>query len=567
MIRRRVYVVALDGGTWSLLGPWMDQGLLPNLKALVEGGASGDLESTVPPMTAPAWTSFMTGLNPGKHAIYDFLAEADGGYRVRPVNARARRGTCLWEVISQEGGRVAVLNVPTTYPPDPVRGAMVADFLTPSGKRDFAHPPGLLEEIEGKFGRYRLYPVRPVFVASEADSDIERFVNEYVETTRYRFRVGRYLIDKLDPHFFMLHLYGNDQISHWLWHLLDPTHPQHDPGLSERHLAKILEYYRVFDAELGALAARRKPDTALVVMSDHGFGPLHQVINLNAWLMQEGYLVLKGGPATRLRHLLWRLGLTPETLARRRWVRRTLGRLLLRALNDPNVEKMARLHSRTEWLLSLNDADWSRTRAFCHFGWGQIKINTRGRYPQGCVAPGAEYLSLRAEIVDKLRALRDPRTGERIDGEVFTRDDVYWGPSVEAMPDITFLPMAKHYWANSRGTGFVSNQVFSPYLWGMTGMHTSQGILVAQGPPLRQGVRVEGAQIVDLFPTILYLMGLGIPEGLDGKILLDIFRDEFLAEHPVEGMTPADQAAAAPLAITQDEEEDVIQRLRGLGYL
>lgn len=543
MIRNRVFVIGLDGGTFSILNPWMNQGLLLHLQTLVENGVSGELESTIPPMTAPAWTSFMTGKNPGTHGIYDFVTQEKTSYRFKPLNAQARQASCLWDLIGKEGGRVVVLNVPMTYPPYPVNGVMVGDFMTPSGKKDFVYPPGLLEEIEGKFGRYPLYPFPPYFVVSQADSDIDRFLREYTEALVYKFQVARYLIEKLDPHFLMLHLYGSDQICHWLWHLLDKTHPQYDRQASERHLLKILEYFQRFDAEVGTLAAMRDEDTTLFVMSDHGFGPLDKVINLNVWLMREGYLALRGRPITMLRYLLWRLGLTPEGLAEKRSIRMTLGKLIMGMLKNPNkaiVDQVKLLHSRLEAFLSLNDVDWFQTKAFCLFGWGQIKINTRGQYPQGCVSQGAEYQALRAEIVEKLRELKDPETGEGVGGEVFTRDDVYWGPFLEDAPDITFLPMRRRYWANSRGTGFPSNKVFSSYLWGMTGMHTMNGILMAQGKHLRRGARVHRAHILDVFPSILYLMGVKIPEDLDGKVLQEIFVNEFLRENRIEFTREAD---------------------------
>ncbi len=566
-VPRKVFVVGLDGGTFDLLDRWMDQGALPNLRAMVETGVSGELESTIPPMTAAAWTSFMTGKNPGRHAIYDFGTQDKTSYRYRPINARFRRGACVWDLIGAEGARVVVLNVPTTYPPHPVNGALIGDFLTPTGARDFVYPPGLLEELEGRFGKYPLHPFPPYFVATNADSDFSLFLTQYKQAMVQQFRVAHYLIDKLGPHFLMLHIYGNDQICHWLWHLLDESHPQYQKGLSERHLPAILDYYREFDAQVGRLAAAGDDDTTLLVLSDHGFGPLHKVINLNTWLMQEGYLVLRKRPVTRLRRLLWKAGFTPEGLAKRQWIRSTVGRLIMRTLKEPNLEKLMALHSRGELLLSLGDVDWAKTRAFCLFGWGQVKINVRGRYPQGCVAPGEEYERLRSELVHKLRTLKDPQTGEPVDGEVFTRDDVYNGPFLEEAPDITFLPMKKHYWANSRGTGFSSNAVFSTYLWGMTGMHTMNGILVAQGKHFRRGVRLKGARIVDLFPSMLYLMGIQIPGDLDGRPLQDLFTPDFLEQNPLAVSHGTDLPTFDSAQLSPEQEQDVLQRLKDLGYL
>jgi predicted AlkP superfamily phosphohydrolase/phosphomutase len=183
------------------------------------------------------------------------------------------------------------------------------------------------------------------------------------------------------------------------------------------------------------------------------------------------------------------------------------------------------------------------------------------------VLPGREYIALREEIVEKLRNLRDPETGERVDGQVFTRDEVYCGACTDEAPDITFLPLAKHYWGNSRGTGFASNKVFSRYLWGMTGMHRMQGIFLARGRHLRQGVKVEGARLTDLFPSILYLMGHKIPDDLDGRVLETIFQEEYLRAHPLRFVAATGEGSSDALATSDEDQQGVIERLRELGYL
>src|SRR5712692_5865304 len=143
----KVVIIGLDGATFRTLQPWMDAGYLPTLKEMVETGVSGKLTSVVPPVTAPAWCSFMTGKNPGKHGVYYFTTREKGTGRDIPISAHARSGKTVWDLLSDSGKTVLVLNVPATYPPHPVRGVMIADFLTPKGKRDFVYPPALLDEI------------------------------------------------------------------------------------------------------------------------------------------------------------------------------------------------------------------------------------------------------------------------------------------------------------------------------------------------------------------------------------------------------------------------------------
>lgn len=416
-----VYVFGLNGGTFELLIPWMEQGLLPNLQALMDEGVHGELTSTVPPVTAVAWSSFMTGKNPGRHGVFDFMVPVPGSYEYQPVNAPQRRGRALWDLISAAGGRVVVLNVPTTYPPHPVNGVFMSSFLSPSGKRDFLYPPELLAEMEGRFGPYPLSLQTMFSPLSLNDANIDRFLQECKAKLAHKFRVARWLLQREAPDFFMIHFFAGDQISHWLWHVLDPDHPRYTPTLARKHGAKIVEYWHRFDLELGRLREAMPANATALVMSDHGFGSWNDTISLNTWLWQEGYLAIKDQLVSRLRLALFRLGLTPEVAFAVRPLRAIVSAVLnplLRQSGGVAGLEHEIVKQRRRLLLSINDVDWSRTRAYAFYGYGQITLNVKGRQPQGVVAPGAEYEAVLEEIADKLRQLRDPRTGQPVGGEV-----------------------------------------------------------------------------------------------------------------------------------------------------
>lgn len=559
----KVVILGLDGAAFSTLRPWMEAGHLPTFKALIEHGVSGPLTSIIPPVTAPAWCSFMTGKNPGKHGIYYFTTKDKNTGRDIPVSAHARSGKTVWELLSEGGKTVVVLNVPTTYPPQPVNGVMVADFLTPKGKRDFVHPTSLLDEIEGRFGPYPLYLKTPVFAANLSEANVESFLAELHEELEYKFAVTHYLMDRYAPDFTMLHLWGTDRIQHELWNLFDTTHPRYDRQLGAKYESKIIGYYAAVDAELARMKQRLDDDTTLIIMSDHGFGPIHRFIDLNAWLLREGYIAIKPTPLSQLRLRLWQMGLTNEVFLKGllkvlKWGLRLPDRTPADAVNLIREDGF-------QPLLSLNDVDWTRTKAYAKFGLGQIVINLAGRDPKGSVQPGEEYYAVRDEIVRKLQALRDPDTGQAIGGQVYTKEETYHGPHLDDAPDITFLALDNNYMANVL-MGFTTRKWIMD-IPALFGNHRLDGVFIAYGQPLSQGRRIQGAQIIDVAPTVLYLMGEKIPLDMDGQVLTGAFTDEFLKRHSVEWVEPGEPEARPAPALSSDDEATIIERLKGLGYL
>lgn len=559
----KVVIVGLDGAGFQTLQPWMDAGHLPTLREMMKRGTSGSLTSIVPPVTAPAWSSFMTGKNPGKHGIYYFTTRDKTTGREVPVSAYSRSGKTLWELLSESGKTVTVLNVPTTYPPSPVNGIMVAGFLTPKGKRDFVYPPSLLDEIEGAFGPYPLY-LKTNFTANLSEANVERFLAELEHELRYKFAVLHYLMDRYPADFTMVHIWGTDRIQHDLWNLFDEAHPRYDPVLSAKYKERIIGYFSAVDAQIARLRERLDDETTLIIMSDHGFGPIHRFIDLNVWLLEQGYIAIKETPLAQFRLRAWKMGLTYEFFIRgllwlMKWGVRLPDRTPADAVNLIREEGF-------QPLLSLRDVDWSRTKAYSKFGLGQIVINVEGREPRGSVKPGAEYRAVRDEIVEKLKQLRDPATGRVIGGQVYTKEDVYSGPYLDEAPDITYLPMESNYLANVL-MGFTTRHwiMDNPVLFGN---HRMEGVIIVEGKDVRPGGWLSEASILDVAPTVLYAMGERIPRDMDGRVLTELFVPEFLNRRPVEWRDAEEATSPAKAgALTREDEETILERLKGLGYL
>jgi predicted AlkP superfamily phosphohydrolase/phosphomutase len=561
---QKVLIIGLDGGSFNILKPWMDAGYLPTLKKITHEGVSGILQSSIAPTTVVAWTSFMTGKNPGKHGAYEFFVKRKGSYDEVPVTALSLHEKAFWDILSDQGKRVMILNLPVLYPPRPVNGVAIAG-LAPSGKKDFIYPPSLVDEIEETFGPYPLYMKTPVSAVSLLDKSIIRFLNECNQNVAYKCAVAEYLLEKQPCDLLFLHLWETDRVQHELYDLLDPRHPRHHRERAERHQSKIIDFYKNVDAHIEQLWQKMGQDTCLFVVSDHGFAPMYRHFDLQVWLLQEGYLRLKRRPLSLLKTLAWKAGMNHESLYRHLYQRLLRLRADADAKNPMDYLKYAHLEQKL--FLSNHDIDWSRTRAFCKFGMGQIIINLKGREPLGIVEPGREYEELRKEIAEKLRTLCDPETGQEVNGRVFFREDIYHGPYFDEAPDLTFITGDSNYYTSKLGA-FSSNKLFCNNMM-MPGNHTLWGIFTAHGGPIRKGSEIKGARIIDVAPTVLYLLGFEIPQDMDGKVLTDIFVQEFLDQRPpkISDEVTETKKRGQDLILDEKETADIVERLRDLGYI
>lgn len=555
----KVVVVGLDGATLDLIRPWAAAGHLPNLATLMDEGAWGPLRTVIPPITGPAWTSFATGQNPAKHGLYDFLSRRPNSYDLISANASWRRSPSLWGLLSQAGRRVGVLNVPLTYPPEPVNGFMVTGMLTPPDAADFCYPAEFEAELRRAAPDYVIQP-DGIVVGKGREAELLAALQSMTEM---RLRATLHLMRYTAWDFFMVVFMATDVIQHACWHFMDTSHRDYDPTAAPALRQAIQTIYQQVDEALGQIMAELDDQTYLMVMSDHGFGPLENYFHVNVWLWRQGYLQFKNTPAARFKQALFRLGLTPLNSYR---LLRRLG------LADRLARNVQRQRQRTRHLLgrtflSFEDVDWQRTRAYSVGNVGPIYANLRGREPQGLIAPGQEYEELLAEIASDLLGVADPASGQPFVERVYRREELYNGPYLDAAPDLFFIP--RNLRINAFGAlQFPSSHWLEPP-FDRTGGHQMEGVLFVQGPGVRPGHQVNGAQIIDLAPTILGLLDAPIPDDMDGRILSTLFTDELaLSLHPViTSMTAAGGSGHGPLEFSAGAEEAVRARLQGLGYL
>ncbi|MCK4547476.1 MAG: alkaline phosphatase family protein [Candidatus Eisenbacteria sp.] len=276
----KVLVIGLDGATWDLLDPWIEAGDLPNLERLVEGGAAGTLESVFPPMSPPAWTSAVTGKNPGKHGIYDFWIRPSGSATTIPATSRDRKAEAIWETLARRGRSVGIINVPLTDPPDEVDGFMIAGFPHFDDK-GYTYPP----ELQSRLGDYELDAFGEVLVDGQEAALRDRLVHNL----EARARVALELMEDEEWDLFWVVFTGPDKTQHFFWRFLDPEHPFYDEDKAKTFGGAIHDFWQRVDRVVGELLERVDDDTVVIVMSDHGFSPIYREIRLKNWLAREGF--------------------------------------------------------------------------------------------------------------------------------------------------------------------------------------------------------------------------------------------------------------------------------------
>ncbi len=536
-LAEKLLIVGLDGATFDVLNPMMDAGLMPNLKAFLAAGASGILDSTKPPITPAAWTTFMTGKGPGRHGIIDFEKYHVSEHRLSFNSTYEIREKTIWQLLSDRGLKVGSVNVPMTYPPTKVNGFMISGFETPSIDSDFTYPKELKQEIlkELPTYNYRTNWRRKALGGLEILKENLDYISDSFDQG---WKLTRFCGEKYGWDVLMVVYKLVDNLQHKAWKYLDPRFKDRYP--EEARLSA--ECFARLDVALGKLFEYARANEAMVlIMSDHGHGSLDGKAQPNLLLKRWGYLKLR----------------TPWEQASQRaghWLYR------LRKGKATRFEQGARGVERE---LAV---DWSRTRAcVMHAGiYGFLYINLAGRSPVGCV-PQSDYESLRDEIAEKLRA----ETVRWYDGstkpifqEILKPEELY-GCSREDYPDLPDLLLSPQ-----PGLAVVRKiRRNQPVRWcpesRLEGTHRVEGVVALGGPHIKPGTTISG-NIVDITPTALAALGLRVPVDMEGRVLSEAFS----TAPTVEREPPQARSAEDHAEVYSEQDLKVLEeRLTELGYL
>ncbi len=561
MSYRKLLVIGLDGAPYPLIRNWVQAGYLPNLARLIDQGSFGVLQSTMPVHSPTAWASFMTGLNPGNHGVFDFVKREKDSYQFRFVRADQIGGISLWRLLSSYGRQVAVMNVPMTYPPESVNGYLISGLGTPI-YATYTYPPEMTEELNAM--GYRVNKDE-FFTPGKEDEWLADIYN----TSKRRAETAVRLISEKPWDFFMVVFRNTDEICHFFWHHMDETHPLHDPHAPDKYKNAIRDFYQQVDIWVGELLQAAGENVNVLIMSDHGAGPLYQDVFLNEWLWQNGWLHLNEVTSgTQVGHTVFRLlGITRQNISH------ILKRLRLQRL-EVDVKKYLgdriQLLPRDERLELSTAVDWTQTKAYSFGYYGQIYINLRGREPQGIVEPGEEYEKLCQDIANQLRVIVDPTDDLPLIDQIYFRNDLYKGDHLEDAPDLlcvmrgfTYITRKGYEFATRRGMLFAQ-----PYT-NETGSHRLEGILIASGPDICKPKTLRTSDIQDLAPTCLHLLGCPVPSNMDGKVISDILSTSFQTNHPIQYINYpySDRLENTSVAWNDEMEKEITEQLRKLGYI
>jgi len=526
---KRIYIIGLDGFNMKLFRALEEEGVVPHLSRLMNNGLFGPLRSTIPSYTGPAWVSMFTGVNPGRHGIYGFTRRSSSGYDSIMLNSSIIGAPKIWDMLNREGLSVGIFNVPFTFPPERVDGFMISGMLTPSLKSEFTYPP----ELKSRLGEDYLIDIS---LNLEKEWDNTRVVDRLEEELKGKRVILNKLLSEYDPDFLMTVFVLPDRIQHLWWKYICSSGQEFNGSFRDRVRTKVFSLFKELDEAIGELGARLDKDDILLIVSDHGFTSFDYTFYLNSWLIRENYLKLKSGgeSISRISKYLNISGL-----------KKLLPRSVLNYAGSGSIRKMI---------------DWNRTRAYASSNMEEgIYINLSGREPQGQVEPGTEYEKLLTEIKDRLKEFSISPDSAPIFRDILQREELYRGDFVDHAPDLLL-----HF---EDGWNMSSN-IPGKHLWRSWsdlpyGVHHLQGFWgVSGGATESRSERVE-ADIKDIFPTVLSLLEIPVPPGLEGKTIEAVASPVFASGQVVL----PDRPNSSSSLFSPSEAEEIKDRLEGLGYI
>ena len=529
----KTFVLGLDGATFDQLNPLMDEGFLPTIKTLCDEFVHGPMETVFPPVTAPAWLSMATGLNPGKTGVFDYINRVSSDSTlVSPISSTAYENRAIWNYLNSNGYTVGIFNYPTLYPPPKVNGFAVSGM----GARkhpSFCYPDGLNHEINSLTNSYEItLNLRNRKYLRSIDLFFQD-INSIIDNQK---KVLFHLIQNKPWDFFFAVFSFTDWMQHVLWKDIDPSHPLYNPVISPDVHLKYKKTWQKIDGIIGELLKALPADTNFIIVSDHGSGPLDSVFYPNSWLEQCDWLRKK-------KSAVWKT-LIADTFT---GLSESYDNKYTTKLSTFIKKKILKINS------SIDFIDMDKSLAYSpehNTMFGCINLTKKGKSEQG----------FKERLLEELQQLPQQFSGIK-SIQLMLPENIYSGPYTSLSPDIFFI--VNDY----RSTVEIpfSKKSFSSYpsIELRTGGHRTGGIFVARGDIFTH-TSIQ-ASILDIAPTILALYDIEIPEKMDGKVLTQSFKPESLEKMNIRFGKGFDENPKGE--VDQGNLEEMKDLLKSLGYM
>lgn len=554
----KIFIISLDGATFDILLPLMQQGCMPNLQGLMKQGICAELESVIPAVTAPAWTSFMTGKNPSKHGVFGFTQFDPSDNRVKLTNSRDIRSKTLWQILSEKGKRCIVVNLPYTTPPYPIEGIMVAGWDSPP--RNFTYPDELTAKILERFPDYRTNLNMWLFdyMPGKSEGNFDKLIDTLILGSQQGSQLAQQFLDTERWDAFMVHFQQTDWIQHKVWGLIEEA--AKDSSNCEVRVQRVRECYQKIDEQVGILLNKVKSHHPFtIVLSDHGFGDykgeLYPNYHLNKWGYYFESEAAEKDTAKPVREIFSKNLLLSQVYKGMAAVKHRVDR----------VVEFKRYKSFDSWVDFAGGTfggralpvDWKRTKVAtvgayeCAF----LYVNMVGRGPVGVVTPD-EYNGIVEDLISRFREIKHPATGKPVYKRVDRGADVYPQRANDILlPDVVLIP-EDGYGLSSKVSDALPEATSE-------GVHRHNGVVFLSGHALKKSIPQLNAFLIDMAPTVLHALGLPVPSDMDGRVLEEIFE----SPRPVQYEQVDNAVSHERLHYAESEVELIEQRLRDLGYV
>lgn len=483
----KVVVIGLDGGTWNIIKPLIEQGKLPTIEKLMKNSCYGDLESSIPHTTFPAWKCYSTGKNPGRLGVFNFLNVDITNRKFTINNSNSFKSKEIWDYLTENDISSGVYAMPTTYPPKKIKGFMISGFNPKNS--NYTYPKHLENELRDKFNYDASY-----YEYHSANKD--KIIKKIESLIKQDFDSINYLIEKHDPDFLHFTIFHTDPLQHFYW--------KYWKNQDKNYGNIIISFLELIFKKLELLLNKyTDKNTYRILMSDHGFTKMKAIFNINQWLINNNYL----------------------KLSKRLFSKNSIYKIAIKlGLNTDYVHKLQQLPIINKIIpraanIGINvleeTIDWNKSKVIPNLQ-GPLYINEKPFKNKN------EYKIFREKLIKEIKEIKSPKTDEPLVKRVYKKEDLYKG-DLEKAPDLILLP----------NEGYEIYLSFDKNIWdfepkeeGWSGIHKLTGIFCISGPGIKKNHEIKDAKIIDLAPTILHIFNIPIPDDMDGRVLTECFEED-----------------------------------------